>query len=185
MIWDETTDFPENNWYLEIDDENRELVNNWRINIIKYSNKPCYYNYINWDGGGLVWGWGGIEAGGLVLICTSQFKKYVLKEKGFVLPEKWCIKATKENTEILNDFIKNHKYQWKLYTDAWKIELDQGDTYLHYPAEFYSDGHSSDKIKNGYTKITFEQFKEHVLRKKEQQKNYDYLIPFLKKLNIK
>ena len=24
--------FPHNNWYLKIDDDNRELVNNWRIN---------------------------------------------------------------------------------------------------------------------------------------------------------
>jgi hypothetical protein len=62
--------FPENNWYLKIDDENRDLVNNWRINIIKCSTKPCQYTYINWRGEG-EW-WAEVE------ITTSQFKKYVL-----------------------------------------------------------------------------------------------------------
>jgi hypothetical protein len=51
MIWDETTDFPEKNWYLEVNDENRDLVNNWRINILKYSFKVYNLSYINWEGG--------------------------------------------------------------------------------------------------------------------------------------
>ena len=86
MIWDEKTDFPKDNWYLKIDDENRELVNNWRINIIKYSTVPCAYPYIDWMGSGWmgssIWraedgsGWFG-----MVLITTEQFKKYVLLEK--------------------------------------------------------------------------------------------------------
>ena len=68
--------FPTDNWYLKINDENRDLVNNWRINIIKCSTKPCQYTYINWRG--QEWrdryGWMAL----LHMITTSQFKKYVL-----------------------------------------------------------------------------------------------------------
>lgn len=42
--------FPEDNWYLEFTEEQRPIVDNWRINIIKYSNSPCPGNYINWGG---------------------------------------------------------------------------------------------------------------------------------------
>ena len=74
--------FPTDNWYLKIDDENRDLVNNWRINIIKCSTEPCQYTYINWSG----WpgGWhvmvGSMRRNQLkgIMITTSQFKKYVL-----------------------------------------------------------------------------------------------------------
>lgn len=48
--------FPENKWYLKIDDDNRDLVNNWRINIIKYSNTTCNYPYILWNGSGCAYG---------------------------------------------------------------------------------------------------------------------------------
>lgn len=63
--------FPTDNWYLKIDDENRDLVNNWRINIIKCSTEPCQYTYINWWESPLMWE-------GEEMITTSQFKKYVL-----------------------------------------------------------------------------------------------------------
>jgi hypothetical protein len=68
--------FPKNNWHLKFEECDRELVDNWRINIIKYSDKPCPSNYINWMGfsdwamvEGGVWGF---------LITIDQFKKHVL-----------------------------------------------------------------------------------------------------------
>lgn len=67
--------FPENNWHLEINDYNRDIVNNWRINIMKFSNEPCGYQYINYNGAGVGEGWScRLEA----LITTDQFKEYVL-----------------------------------------------------------------------------------------------------------
>ena len=42
--------FPHNNWYLKFEECDRELVDNWRINIIKYSDKPCPSNYISYIG---------------------------------------------------------------------------------------------------------------------------------------
>lgn len=46
--------FPENNWYIEITDDNKELLNSWKIK--QQYNKPIgrYGNikYINYWGGG-------------------------------------------------------------------------------------------------------------------------------------
>jgi hypothetical protein len=46
----EKSTFPYNNWYLNFTEEQRPIVDNWRINIIKFSDKPCPSNYINWEG---------------------------------------------------------------------------------------------------------------------------------------
>lgn len=66
--------FPYNNWYMEFTEEERPVVDNWRINIVKYSSLPCPSNYINWRSGGGVGGW-------VLLITFSDFKKFVLKEQ--------------------------------------------------------------------------------------------------------
>mgnify|MGYP003506451354 CR=1 FL=1 len=42
--------FPHNNWYLEFTEEERPIVDNWRINIIKFSNTSCPSNYIHCSG---------------------------------------------------------------------------------------------------------------------------------------
>ena len=44
--------FPYNNWYLHFEELDREIVDNWRINIIKFSDNPCPGHYINYHGGG-------------------------------------------------------------------------------------------------------------------------------------
>lgn len=69
--------FPYNNWYMEFTEEERPVVDNWRINIVKYSSLPCPSNYINWGGKGR----GRAELWGCVLITFSDFKKFVLKEQ--------------------------------------------------------------------------------------------------------
>jgi hypothetical protein len=71
--------FPENNWYIEITDENREVLNNWKIK--QKHNKSLYdnpqYKYVNFEGA-----WRSVRlGGGLFLIDFNQFKKYVLKEE--------------------------------------------------------------------------------------------------------
>ena len=37
-------------WCIAITPENQEVLNNWRINIKKYSTSPCKYSYITEDG---------------------------------------------------------------------------------------------------------------------------------------
>ncbi len=73
--------FPHNNWYLEFTEEERPIVDNWRINIIKFSNTSCPSNYIHCTGWGLRQreppGMAG-DVGGLCLITFAQFEQYVL-----------------------------------------------------------------------------------------------------------
>lgn len=65
--------FPHNNWYLEFTEEERPIVDNWRINIIKYSNTPCPDNIIRSGGSGGTW-----RLSFFVLITIDQFKQYIL-----------------------------------------------------------------------------------------------------------
>jgi hypothetical protein len=88
--------FPHNNWYLKFEECDRELVDNWRINIIKYSNKPCPSNYINCEGdGGLAWGG--------FMITIDQFKQYVLNI------EEPIINNTPEDLSYLIDLFKQQQ----------------------------------------------------------------------------
>lgn len=71
--------FPENNWYIEITDENKEVLNAWKITkeystpIDDYSTK---INYINYMGMAVRMLWGSGQ-----LITFEQFQKYVLGYK--------------------------------------------------------------------------------------------------------
>lgn len=68
--------FPHDNWYLEFTEEQRPIVDNWRINIIKFSSEPCPTQFINYQGG-----LGGSAAGEcLNKITFEQFEQYVLKK---------------------------------------------------------------------------------------------------------
>lgn len=91
--------FPHNNWYLKFEECDRELVDNWRINIIKYSNKPCPSNYINYVGaaGGWERGWG------VFMITIDQFKQYVLNI------EEPIINNTPEDLSYLIDLFKQQQ----------------------------------------------------------------------------
>jgi len=66
--------FPHDNWYLEFTEEQRPIVDNWRINIIKFSNKPCPTQFINYQGGCRARWWR------LNKITFEQFEQYVLKK---------------------------------------------------------------------------------------------------------
>lgn len=68
--------FPENNWYLEFTEEQRPIVDNWRINIIKFSSTPCPTQFISYQGGSMGGGWGF----GFNKITFEQFEQYVLKK---------------------------------------------------------------------------------------------------------
>jgi len=71
--------FPYGKWYLEFTEEQRPIVDNWRINIIKFSSEPCPTQFINYQG------WGGfgdsrIWGADLNKITFEQFEQYVLKK---------------------------------------------------------------------------------------------------------
>ena len=104
-----------------------------------------------------------------------------------MLPEKWFIARTKENWQIVIDWLNK--------------EINQGTSYesscegIYYPnfddfKGFKNGAHSGSKLSKwpyrDYTEITFEEFTKYVLNKKTPLKeNYKYLIPLFKKLKIK
>ena len=75
MINENLTKLPEY-WYCELTDESRDTLNNWRKNIIKYSDTNCPYKWIREGGNG-----GFVQRKREGEISFNQFKKWVLKEE--------------------------------------------------------------------------------------------------------
>ena len=82
-----------------------------------------------------------------------------LKEEEFVLPEKWCIKSNEYNYREIYCWLRKHKQNCSHYTN-----LNDADktSYIHFPV--YKGFHQCSQIIEGYTQITFEQFKKYVLK---------------------
>jgi hypothetical protein len=84
------------------------------------------------------------------------------------IPEKWCIKTTPETRGVVNDFLNKNGYSGKLHRDY----------YCHFP--LIDSGSAWSHIKKGYTEITFEQFKQHVLKETSKSETMfragDYIV---------
>ena len=81
--------------------------------------------------------------------------QFVVKEPKFVLPEKWCLKITKENLDFCKSLENN--------------ELKFHKNYPYSIGGYYSPIPNKDcngfiNIPKNYTEITFEQFKKYVLK---------------------
>ena len=103
MVNENLTELPEY-WYCELTDESRNTLNNWRKNIIKYSDSDCSSKWICHDGGGWDRGMVGME------ISFPQFKKWVLKEESKQDLSKTVIHCTtQEEWDYVIDSIKSTK----------------------------------------------------------------------------
>jgi hypothetical protein len=76
------------------------------------------------------------------------------------LPEKWCILRNLENYNKINNWLNENIGSKKYYGN---------DNFIHYPNNRTRDGfrfghHLYENIQDGYKKITFEQFKKHILK---------------------
>lgn len=89
------------------------------------------------------WSWH-IETG-YTEITFDQFKKYVLKETAFSLPEKWCVRVTKENRQDLRLHFCN------AIVGCWVLYNGNYNQFTGLPS--------------GCTEITFEQFEKYVDKK--------------------
>lgn len=95
----------------------------------------------------------------------------------FKLPRYYAVKITKESHELLNN--------WRTHSGALN------DVYDGYCLSMYdkAKGYWTHKLNGNYAKykiITLEQFKVYVLGfPLNPKENVNYLIPLLKKLNIK
>lgn len=74
-------EFPYNNWYIEIDEENYQIVNDWKKRQ-KYNNDLSEYDYqvrfVNYLGRGGERGRWWVGRGPSQGITTNEFIKYVL-----------------------------------------------------------------------------------------------------------
>ncbi len=92
----------------------------------------------------------------------------------FVLPDKWCIKATNdEEAEVIAN------YGSLVDIEGW-TKSNTFHYYLHIFNDVYYAGNI--QILEGYTKITFVIY---VLNKTTIVEDYSYLIQLLKNINIK
>lgn len=99
----------------------------------------------------------------------------------FILPNKWYIKITDDNREIVNNWKINQEYPSSLFN-----HLD----YIVVSSDGCGDSSCDVVISDNETEITTEQFISHVLKQQpdnipKQLENLDYLIPLFKELNIK
>jgi len=85
--------------------------------------------------------------------------------------KKWCIKVTAENLPVVGKWF-NENCQNGNKCDNWYVDTSFIGGYFNYP--LMEDGYHYDKyIQKSYTEITFEQFKEQIL--KEPNKLQDIL----------
>lgn len=95
-------------------------------------------------------------------ITFEQFKKYVLKEnmvENNKLPEKWYIKRHLDNYEVVNNWFNNNAGHKKKHSSVTGI--------LFYPN--CSTSTFQQALLEGYKELTFEEFKDYVLNKKQQK----------------
>lgn len=92
----------------------------------------------------------------------------------FALPEKWCVKITKENAKTIGDFYGKHSW------NGYKTLIPKEEVGKYYTSHNVSSGTSVFSKDNGsyfhlsspsegYTEITFEQFKKYVLKSIETE----------------
>lgn len=93
------------------------------------------------------------------IINYGKFDEFYEKYPKFTLPEKWCVKRNKE----VRDWLNQNKQTSCLY------ESINGNKYVHYPAHLHAHLYTSPQP--GYTEITFEQFKQYVLKQSNMKEN--------------
>lgn len=108
-------------------------------------------------------------------VSSNSSRKQIMKE----LPEKWYVRRTFENSEILNDWNNNHplfRKQNRTKADA----IQEGDY-------FYNDASHTGTVRDNYTEISFEDFQTWVLYATTEPQStipedLSYLIPLINKL---
>lgn len=92
-------------------------------------------------------------------ISFDQFKRFVLKEGAFKLPEKWAVGRTTENFSVINKWANDNKLPGE-ETYYAKCSFVHSEDLKSHPRFKRVCNH----VKEGYTEITFEQFKKYVLQ---------------------
>lgn len=131
--------------------------------------------YLTFDDGGFIEHSIPTKYSHLPIISFEEWQDLPDEEtKEFILPEKWFIKIDEENVEELNKYLHKNKNKYVGYTDDWEVKLSEigfeESTDYFYSESQKEPSHSSYLKREGFTEITFEQFKEHVLGEKAKER---------------
>jgi len=142
-------------WYITVTEENKAALTKWRgynltvgyiTGMYDWGRRIAKEHNARYDGKG----WG-------IEITFDQFKKYVLEESNlqetaaynsFFLPDKWFVRATKENEQVLRDWRKGDHTGWE--NDLVMLSIKN-----------WNDVKNA--IRDGYMEITYQQFQQHIL----------------------
>ena len=106
-----------------------------------------------------------------VIVTTNRFKininyiEHYISESKFIIPEKWFILRNEKNGDIINNYFKLNSYFKIKVTDMLMPNLLHG--YVGYSKKSWISMYGKAYfIQNGFTEITFEQFKQYILNEK-------------------
>ena len=98
----------------------------------------------------------------------EQFKEMYLEEE-FVLPEKWCVKVTDKTHKTISENSYRIFPNYETYITSMLLSSKSWNSW----------DLNRDAIKEGYTEITFEQFKKYVLKQETMEKEIiGYKTPY-------
>ncbi len=94
-----------------------------------------------------------------------------------IIPEKWCIKITGENRDVVRDWFKENGKQWGVMGCLFSIGAfyHNGDV---------CNGPGRNSIAKNHIEITFEQFKTHILKQKTVMPEQKLRVPITDVLKI-
>ncbi len=146
-------------WYVRVTEENKDVLSKWRDTELSVGSITGMFKFSEGSKPSKEWN-RTVNKEWKNEITYEQFKKYVLKEepKQEQFPDKWVIRQG-ASQEVCGWFRKIK------YCDAF---LKGGYTYVIYPEN--NGDHYSNKVPKGYTEITVEQFKTHILKQSTMEK---------------
>lgn len=165
-------------WYCRITNENYKYLNNWRINIIKFSNDSISRDYeiILQDGSG-----GFIQNNeSKIEITFDQFKQYVLKEYPFKIGDKLKLINSENKVAKIGDIaevVSLNEYP-EYINIKWISKTDQNNgDYFPQDFELY--------IEKDWTKATKEELLEEAKKKYPVGTKFISVINKLHKSSVK
>ena len=79
----------------------------------------------------------------------------------FILPKKWCILTTYENSSSLNEYLHKNSQNYRDYNNKWEVTNSLHNNYFHSEGDC---SHSTNEIRTGFTEITFKDFQQYVFK---------------------
>ena len=146
---------------------NSKYNTNWQGNT---------WSYYGFDGTNICWHNVNSFKNNPTLLTLEEWDSIVNLKEEFVLPEKWCIRPTKEQENTVFAYFKSKNSNF--------VDENASSYMWYYSPErgYHAFLNGKSTAYEGYTEITFEQFKRHVLKQEmytiEQIKEKKIVVKF-------